>query len=235
MCALFVDQNVDQPAERIADVKPAHVPRFAVGPYSTTSPNVTRLCVDHFAPFFARRANRIRLIRNVSRPFRRNILLPFSRNIWFSPRCPVPDKRGASRSSRTLEAGCDGRFGARDERADAVGQAVWSWRPDAGVNLRVKSPGRRGLSSPAPRGERGAAVNTIAQGRPDCFGVPVVTCLRAFFTCTQGCGCDEHPVLPAPSLPRGPHVDASLGHSCRENANACPPLSDRLNRIDGGA
>src|SRR5690349_21490989 len=35
---------------------------------------------------------------------------------------------------------------------------------------------------------------------PECFGVPVVTCLRAFFTCTQGCGCDEHPAFPAPSF-----------------------------------
>src|SRR5262249_52617612 len=29
----------------------------------------------------------------------------------------------------------------------------------------------------------------LAQGMSDCFDVPVVICLRAFFTCTQGCGC----------------------------------------------
>lgn len=29
ICALFVDQSVDRPAERIADLKPAHVPGFA--------------------------------------------------------------------------------------------------------------------------------------------------------------------------------------------------------------
>jgi hypothetical protein len=29
--------------------------------------------------------------------------------------------------------GCDGRGSARDERADAYGKIVWSWRPDAGV------------------------------------------------------------------------------------------------------
>src|SRR5689334_25333226 len=39
---------------------------------------------------------------------------------------------------------------------------------------------------------------------PDCFGVPVVTCLRAFYICTQGCGCDKHPAFPAPPFPEGP-------------------------------
>jgi hypothetical protein len=32
---------------------------------------------------------------------------------------------------------------------------------------------------------------------PDCFGVPVVTSLRASFICTQGCGCGLHPAFPA--------------------------------------
>jgi hypothetical protein len=44
-------------------------------------------------------------------------------------------KRGASRSSRTLEAGCDGRGVLFDEPHDADGEVVWSWRPDAGASL----------------------------------------------------------------------------------------------------
>jgi hypothetical protein len=28
---------------------------------------------------------------------------------------------------------------------------------------------------------------------PDVFGTPAVTCLRAFFHCTQGCGCIDAP------------------------------------------
>ena len=43
--------------------------------------------------------------------------------------------RGASRSSRTLGAGCDGRFGSLDERAEADGEIAWSWPPDAEVKL----------------------------------------------------------------------------------------------------
>ncbi len=56
--------------------------------------------------------------------------------------------------------------------------------------------GRRGLTSPAPRGEYEAAVNTIAQGMSDRFDVPVVTCLRAFLICTQGCGCGQASGIP---------------------------------------
>ncbi|SRR6266851_1089303 len=78
-------------------------------------------------------------------------------------------KRGASRSSRTLGAGCDGRGSvrrakcARTNDAFADGEVVWSWRPDAGVKLaersaddggkRARSPGRarRKLLKPSRR------------------------------------------------------------------------------------
>jgi hypothetical protein len=40
-----------------------------------------------------------------------------------------------------------------DEQPEAVGEIVWSRSPDAGINPRVKSPGRRWLSSPAHRRE----------------------------------------------------------------------------------
>jgi len=44
------------------------------------------------------------------------------------------------------------------------------------------------LKSPVHQGEHVYAVKPL---RRECrrFGVPVVTCLRAFFHCTQGCGC----------------------------------------------
>jgi hypothetical protein len=63
------------------------------------------------------------------------------------------------------------------------------------------------------------------------FGVPVVTCLRAFFTCTQGCGCDEHPALPAPSSFEGREIDAELGHLCSESAKTRPLLFDKVDRL----
>jgi len=46
---------------------------------------------------------------------------------------------------------------------------------------------RRGLSSPAPRGEHGAAVNTIAQGMPVDPAKPVVTA-ACFFCCRRAMG-----------------------------------------------
>jgi hypothetical protein len=42
-------------------------------------------------------------------------------------------------------------------------------------------------------------VKTIARGMPDVSGVTVVSCLRAFYFCTQGCGRIERPAFPAPS------------------------------------
>jgi hypothetical protein len=46
-------------------------------------------------------------------------------------------KRGASRSSRTLSAGCDGRGVLSDEQHIADGEIVWSWRPKVGVKLAM--------------------------------------------------------------------------------------------------
>ena len=66
---------------------------------------------------------------------------------------------------------------ARRSLSDAYGQAVWSWRPDAGVKLVDGSHGRRWLTRPAHRGEHGAAVKTIAQGVP-VVRLPCVACVR---------------------------------------------------------
>ena len=55
------------------------------------------------------------------------ILLPFFRNMCLSPRIPIPQEGHFGQSSRTLGAGCDGRFGAHmTKRADADGENVWS-------------------------------------------------------------------------------------------------------------
>src|ERR1700733_5993923 len=43
-------------------------------------------------------------------------------------------------------------------------------------------------------------VKTIAQGRPDRSGEPVVTNSYAFHFCIRGCGCVRHPAFPAPSI-----------------------------------
>src|SRR5215471_16027444 len=67
-------------------------------------------------------------------------------------------RRGASRSSRTLSAGCDGRIGSQravsapTNDPDADGEVVWFWHPDADAKSarrfaddggkKARSPGR---------------------------------------------------------------------------------------------
>ncbi len=112
--------------------------------------------------------------------------------------------RGVSRSSRTVERGmrwphrvaarehgpekCVSGFPAKtmlkmraDERAGADGQAVWSRHPDAGVWSATMPT--TGANKPGPLGEHGAAVKTIAQGRPVVSANPVVT--AACFSCCR--------------------------------------------------
>ena len=57
---------------------------------------------------------------------------------------------------------------------------------------------RRWLSSPVHRGEREAAVNTIARGMPACFGVPAVTNSRDYHSTREAAGaaCTRHSLRP---------------------------------------
>ena len=77
------------------------------------------------------------------------------------PTRPVsPDKRGGSRSSRTrgrdaVDAGCATLVARTTNGADADGEVVWSWRPDAGVKFRggIRS-GDGGKKARSPRRAR---------------------------------------------------------------------------------
>jgi hypothetical protein len=92
-----------------------------------------------------------------------------------------PHKRGVSRSSRTLGAGCDGRFSfARRATLLRTGEVVWSWRPDAGVKLAEGIPQATVAKSPVTGESTKETVKTIAQGRPGQSGEPVVTTLVCF-------------------------------------------------------
>jgi len=61
------------------------------------------------------------------------VIQPSCKNIALAPtgksvvplRASRAHKRGASRSSRTLGAGCDGRLDAQDEHVKADGEVVW--------------------------------------------------------------------------------------------------------------
>ena len=73
----------------------------------------------------------------------------------------------------------------------ACGMAMSAFRPDT-------PHGRRWLSSPVHRGEREAAVNTIARGMPACFGVPAVTNSRDYHSTREAAGamCARHSLRP---------------------------------------
>src|SRR6202171_6857177 len=83
--------------------------------------------------------------------------------------------------------------------ADADGEVVWSWRPDAGVKLcgaiRMATVARK----PVHRGEREVSRKTIAQGMPDASAEPVCSC--AFF-----CAC----LHTRPRVQRAPGVPWAL-------------------------
>jgi hypothetical protein len=133
-----------------------------------------------------RRANHFVLSEVMSSPPAANTLLPLFRNIWLSSCVPRPIKRGVSRSSRTLGGGCDGRGGARDERAghgrtSRVVLAPRCWRQASrAIGLR------RGLSSRHP-GESAEQPLTPLRGGCRLYRLPC-RCLRAqvHFLCTQG-------------------------------------------------
>jgi len=117
---------------------------------------------------------------------------------------------------------------AQTSAADADGEVVWSWHPDAGVKLAEGIPQATVAKEPGRRGEHEVTVKTIAQGRPDVFGEPVVTTLVCFLFRTRGCGCIGHPAFPAPSDFSGRTDHASLG---RFAPRGCGGASDECERV----
>jgi hypothetical protein len=78
--------------------------------------------------------------------------------------CFVPT-RGVSRSSRTrsgiaVDAACCAQSLRGRAALLADGEAVWSWRPDAGAKFperALRALGMTGAKEPGPRGERGVS------------------------------------------------------------------------------
>ena len=141
---------------------------------------------------------------------------------------PAPT-RGAFRDRHEREVGCGGpRRGVRRALAVADGEAVWFWRPLAGVKFAT-APTRRaddGVNTAiGPREERGVRRQTIAWGMPDVSGASAVNTgahtLRPGSKRASGCGCIGHPAFPAPSF-RGATRNCKLGRiPRRETAKAC--------------
>jgi hypothetical protein len=155
-----------------------------------------------------------------SRPSRKNIFLSVNRKQAYIH--AVPPARGAFRDRHDSWVGmrwtrCVARRAARCVRSSRVVLIPRRWDQADGV---IHS--RRGLTSPVPRGEHGAAVKPLRRECRSDFGVPVLACVRLFHFCTQGNGCGAHPAFPAPSVFRRDENDASLGRrSRRGNAEGC--------------
>ena len=127
--------------------------------------------------------------------------LPLHPNQRQISRYPVLTKRGVSRSSRTLGAGCGGRFG--DARRATLTRTAKSCGPDAPTlasSLRVRSQATV-AKEPGHRGEHEISSKTIARGRPGELAEPVVTTLVCFVLfCTRGCGCGHASGFPCALL-----------------------------------
>jgi hypothetical protein len=80
--------------------------------------------------------------------------------------------------------------------------------------VRRRFAGRRGLTSPVPRGERAISRNTIAQGMPVVpAALSLLACAKCTFFARKSRGCGQHPAFPAPSVLQEGAKDASPGHT----------------------
>ena len=119
-------------------------------------------------------------------------------------RHPASTRRGVSRSSRTLEAGSDGREGAQracraDESILAYGEIVRSRFPDAGIKLLARRS-REATVARKPGAPRRTRISrkTIARGMPAVSAaLSLLACAKCTFLCTQGSR-----VRPASGVPR---------------------------------
>jgi hypothetical protein len=178
---------------------------------------------------FARRADfpnsRQSLPRNIFR-FTRN-----PNHLYVRTR-PASSQRGGSRSSRTLRAGCDGRFGAARRAASVrtaktrgpdlptLGSSPWTI---SRVTVATK---------PGHRGERGHRPSNHRAGNAGCSGVPVVTNACAYYHCARGYGCIQRPAFPAPSGSRGTRSMHHSGAKCAAGMRSHIPTAvmPRLDR-----
>ena len=136
--------------------------------------------------------------------------------------------RGVSRSSRTLDAGSGGRFGA--SRRTALTRTAKSCGPDIPTLissgrqcLRIAAcdgdnkPGSPGRSRRKPlkplRGES-RMIRQYLWWTNSC----------AFFTCTRGYGCVPRTRLSLRPRHRGSLSCRTRARMCRENADDCPML-----------
>jgi hypothetical protein len=182
----------------------------------------------------ARRANHSRARKPVQSPRKKYFAFSesqISRSVHAVPLL----QRGVSRTSRTWGGMRWTQWRRKTGGADADGKIVWSWRPDAGAKFlrskllrsdggkRARSPGRSRISR-----------KTIAQGRPDVSGEPVVSNSCAFYFAHEAAGALGTRSSLRPLISFGRHCLAKLGRIVpRERGGVSFQLFE--NRIGNGA
>ena len=159
-----------------------------------------------------RRANHFALSEMCQAPPNKNIPLPFFVNLWLIVRHPGP-ARGAYASSRTWAGDAMDACGiSRRVMPCADGQAAWSRPPDAGGKPARRLSRATVANTPGHRGERGAAVKTIARGMPVVPAEPVLlACASVQFPCTQGSRVRPASGIPCALSSSRVSYDATLG------------------------
>jgi hypothetical protein len=142
---------------------------------------------------------------------------------------PVPFLRGAYRDRHERGAGLRWTRGAvrNSLRGRAAlladGQAVWSWRPDAGAKLAKTLARLAGDGGKRARSPGRARSKPLKPSRRECRTIavcpwlltPVLSC------CTGGHGCNAHPAFPAPSAFRWAFVLHNSGAPRHGTIESC--------------
>jgi hypothetical protein len=143
-----------------------------------------------------------------SSPKIKNISLYRNSDLRYVSAQPAPPGGDASRSSRNVGAGCDGRllrqviFTRRNVGSVRRSRVVLAPRPwrQVGGKCPAGDGGKTGRSPGRARISR----KTIARGKPGCLGCTLSNpCAFFRYSRTRGCGCIQRPAFPAPSLKRG--------------------------------
>jgi hypothetical protein len=132
---------------------------------------------------------------------------------FFGKWCHPPAvPRGASRSSRTLSAGCDGRHGcARRAQARRTAKSCGPDPPTLGSSSVRRFHGATVANKPGTPGRSRISRNTIVQGMPDCSACPQFL-TRVLSTLAHEAAGAQTPGIPCALLFEGPifrhHLDA---------------------------
>ena len=179
--------------------------------------------------FFARRAARsharhAQIARRVI--LSQHPLLSEIHNRCYIPRVPHSHE-GASPSSRTSSAGCDGRIGLAGERYRCVRSSRVVLIPRRWDQVNGDHPLTTGASKPGTPGRARSSRKAIAQGMPECFGQPVVTMLVGLlpFSAHKAAGAVSARHSLRPLFPGGTRIEHHPGENapreCRFMCRHC--------------